>query len=193
MITEEEKTQIIEEERKRNFQLEREREIELGKLIPPAFLGALADQAERALWNWFKANNAPIEVSEMLDNIIVMERHTSTLEEGGNLGWWDYQGLTNDIVNMAKLIEKLGGEFHGADSSYSGCEPGIKWSADESSPEDEQSKPEEREPEKQEPEYLKEIKAEIEKFSYGQLRAIYKRMRELEQLTPRDSSLKSEL
>jgi hypothetical protein len=117
----------VREIRNRIYEDRDKRDIERGKSIPAAFLGALSDTASRAFRDWLESNNVPGEVLEMLDCIVLMERFESTLNAGGELGKWDYAELLNTIARTTRLTADFGGEFHGADSYYPGKEPIIVW------------------------------------------------------------------
>ncbi len=102
--------------------------------FPPAFVGALVNNAFKTLNDYLEANGAPKEVLDLLDHLMMLRQHETTLEiTGGLLASHDNEELPNQIEQAIDLITRLGGEWHGGYSVY-GVEPAVSWPTKDNGP-----------------------------------------------------------
>ena len=101
-------------------------EVELGALWSKEFIGALSTQANKTLIDWLKANNAPKQVVDMLEDVILLERCVSGFENQ-NLSDNLAMQLTQELPSITYHIAELGGVFCGGGSESYRRENVITW------------------------------------------------------------------
>lgn len=91
---------------------ELEDQAEQGKRYPPEFVGNLAEMYNEAVTDWLKANNAPKEVIEAVDTLVMLERAYECLK-AGKISDWDARWLYQEHINILATLAELGGDFGG--------------------------------------------------------------------------------
>ena len=101
---------------------------EIGHTYHPDFIGSLNETAIATLTDWLKANNAPQEVLDMIEDVILLDRVALGLIHN-QLGDWDASELPGLIGRVSTSIIRLGGSFSGAGSIWGDHTP-IEWKRD---------------------------------------------------------------
>ena len=101
-------------------------EVELGSQWSEEFIESLSIQANKTLIDWLKANNAPKEVVDMLEDVILLERCVSGFENQ-NLSDNLAMQLTQELPSITYHIVELGGVFCSGSSESHRRENVIAW------------------------------------------------------------------
>lgn len=78
--------------------------------INPNFIELLIDKGLNIVLEWLKANNAPAEMIDLLDNCSFMAANISELRSG-NLPDETENAIQNNVPETINLIYQLGGWF----------------------------------------------------------------------------------
>jgi len=108
-------------------------EVELWSLWSEEFIASLSIQANETLIDWLKANNAPKEVVDMLEDVILLERCVSGFENQ-NLSDNLAMQLTQELPSITYHIVELGGVFFSGSSESHRRENVITWQPSPSAP-----------------------------------------------------------
>lgn len=103
---------------------------ELGRSYAPEFISSIANQAVETLEAWLRANNAPSEVINLVDDVVVLERCARGLENG-KLSDWDALSLIQELPLITERIARLGGSYCGGGSESFPRENVIIWQPEE--------------------------------------------------------------